>query len=131
MGNLDETAWMYVLVSDKGKITKNDSGYILVVNRKDFSNLLMFSDRPARLTKHITAEELDKTWKLGNNSFKNDPPNAAVVISGETQTVQLAGMTVTKDHIEFSLKQDGSTGIQTAAEGQTVIFIDLYFNEHG
>ena len=43
-----DTAWMYVLVSEKGKITKNDSGYTLMMDRKDITNMLMFSDRPAR-----------------------------------------------------------------------------------
>ena len=126
-GEKANISWMYVLVSEKGKITKSDNGYTLTMDRKDLTNMLMFSDRPARLTKHITATELEKSWKLGSDSFDKDHPNVAVVIDGKTQTVQLATMKVTKDTVEFSLMQDGNVPIQATAEGSTIVLMDPSF----
>lgn len=122
--NKSDTNWMVVLVSSSGKIVKYESGLTLILNRKDITNMLQFSERPARLTKQLSATELEQSWEMGGNSFEKDYPNAAIVINGQTQVVQLTHMSVTKDTIEFSLKQDGKSPLQEAAVGSTVMFID-------
>lgn len=39
-------------------------------------HVLMESDRPQRITKYISIKQLSEIWSLGNNSFKEDNPNA-------------------------------------------------------
>jgi hypothetical protein len=41
----------------------------------------MFSDRPNRIVKTITGNDLQKLWKVGNNSFEKDPPQCGVKFS--------------------------------------------------
>ena len=124
MATKSDIAWMYVVVSEKGKITKGDNGYTLTIDRKNLTNMLMFSDRPARLTKQMTLKVFESKWKSKNNSFNTNPPNAAVVISGKVQTVQLVSINTSEEAIEFKLKSDGNKAIQATDEGPTIIFVD-------
>jgi hypothetical protein len=39
---------------------------------------LMFSDRPERIVGHLTAAQFVEGWGHGENSFLDDPPNAAL-----------------------------------------------------
>lgn len=41
---------------------------------------VFFSDRPKRLTGQLRNDLFAKLWNEGSNSFKNDPPNAALSI---------------------------------------------------
>jgi hypothetical protein len=41
---------------------------------------LFFSDRPDRVTGHITSEDFVDSWDKGNDSFASDPPNAVLSI---------------------------------------------------
>lgn len=124
-----DTLWMYVLVGDNGKIVKAKDTYLLVLDRDNLTSL-RFTDRPVRLTKHVTAQELKDNWKIGLNDFQDDHPNAAVVVSGKTQTVQLASMNITSDTVEFELLPDGNNAIATVEEGATVAFIDATILNH-
>jgi hypothetical protein len=50
---------------------------------------VFFSDRPQRLTGHVRNDAFSKLWNEGKNSFKNDPPNAALsVFSPKGQPTQ-------------------------------------------
>jgi hypothetical protein len=46
---------------------------------------LMFSDRPERVTGHVTEEFVD-SWDQGDNSFASDPPNAVLSIFTPTRS---------------------------------------------
>ena len=48
----------------------------------DVNHVLMFSDRPFSIARYITSEQLASSWAVGENSFKADPPNAALIING-------------------------------------------------
>lgn len=78
--------FLNLAIIDQGQITKSGNNYMLIINRQKITNILMFSDRPARLTKRISLTKLEELWKTGKNSFLKDPPNAAVVVSDNTQT---------------------------------------------
>lgn len=41
---------------------------------------LFFSDRPDRVTGHVTSQEFVGSWGKGKDSFASDPPNAALSI---------------------------------------------------
>lgn len=41
---------------------------------------LFFSDRPDRVTGHVTSQEFVESWGKGKDSFASDPPNAALSI---------------------------------------------------
>jgi hypothetical protein len=41
---------------------------------------LFFSDRPDRVTGHVTSQEFVGSWGKGRDSFASDPPNAALSI---------------------------------------------------
>ncbi|MGW8251419.1 MAG: hypothetical protein ACWGO1_12310, partial [Anaerolineales bacterium] len=41
---------------------------------------LFFSDRPDRVTGHITSQEFVDTWDKGPDSFESNPPNAVLSI---------------------------------------------------
>lgn len=41
---------------------------------------LFFSDRPDRVTGHITSQEFVESWDKGPDSFKSNPPNAVLSI---------------------------------------------------
>jgi hypothetical protein len=39
---------------------------------------LMFSDRPERIVGHLSADQFIDGWGHGENSFRDDPPNAVL-----------------------------------------------------
>jgi len=39
---------------------------------------LYFSDRPERVTGHMTTADFVDLWAIGDNSFESDPPNAVL-----------------------------------------------------
>lgn len=41
---------------------------------------LFFSDRPDRVTGHISSEEFVQSWDQGEDSFESNPPNAVLSI---------------------------------------------------
>ena len=129
----------------KGEIKQQDDGtYQLVLNKADVNHVIMFSDRPNRVVKYITAQELSKVWKTGANSFQQDPPNA--VLSGmgiPTQIVilngvQVDGNTVTypiaisKDekHMFGELKPASVTDVTLTIDNQTAYSHAMFCIQH-
>jgi hypothetical protein len=50
---------------------------------------VFFSDRPQRLTGQVRNDLFTKLWSEGKNSFRNDPPNAAIsVVAAQGKPVQ-------------------------------------------
>ena len=73
-----KTSFLFVLRADTGVITKSDSGYTLTLKGVD-DKVLYFSDRPVRKAGFITMTQFMGDWAAGSNSFKANPPNAAIV----------------------------------------------------
>lgn len=42
--------------------------------------MILFSDRPERITVSEATESFMETWSLGRDSFEDDPPNATLVV---------------------------------------------------
>ena len=116
--------WLFVLTAKHGEIAKNTQGqYVLTLKYQHMQRALMFSDRPYRLAYEITIKQLKDSWRKGADSFKKDPPNAVIVINGQSQLVVLTRINVSPNHIQFTLKQDGAYRI-TGAHGAAAVFID-------
>ncbi len=47
--------------------------------------VLVFSDRPQRITGHITIEDFLDSWGEGEDSFADDPPNAVLSTFSEDE----------------------------------------------
>lgn len=72
--------FLLILSAKEGKITKlSNNQYKLVIKKSNFHDpVIAFSDRPNRIVKHLSMPKLIDLWDRGENSFKNDPPNASL-----------------------------------------------------
>lgn len=87
---------------------------------------LFFSDRPDRVTGHITSREFVDSWDKGEDSFASNPPNAVLSIfhpEGVSDVVvellspELSGNEITYDVLILD-------GEMPAAGGPSALFID-------
>ncbi len=74
----EKASYLFVLRADTGVITKTNGGYTLTLQGMD-DKVLYFSDRPVRKAGFITLTQFMDNWDKGNDSFKANPPNAAIV----------------------------------------------------
>lgn len=87
---------------------------------------LFFSDRPDRVTGHITSQEFVDSWDKGEDSFASNPPNAVLSIfhpEGVSDVVvelmnpEMAGGDIAYDVVILD-------GEMPAAGGPSALFID-------
>jgi len=64
---------------EKGKLTL----------KKVSPTTIFFTDRPERIAGHMTTKDFVDEWSEGGNSFKADPPNAALSIFGKDEIVDI------------------------------------------
>ena len=74
----EKASYLFVLRAATGVITKTNGGYKLTLKGMD-DKVLYFSDRPERKAGFITVTQFMDNWSKGNDSFKETPPNAAIV----------------------------------------------------
>jgi len=106
-------SWLFVLQAKKGTITKTDKKgvYTLTIKHSDMGPAIAFTDRPDRIVKKITPEQLKKIWNKGPNSFEKDPPNSVLSAAGVTpRIVILNGDHVSTDTVSFSLSTSHKAG---------------------
>ena len=107
-------SFLFVIQAKQGTIeTKNGKTY-LVLKHADVNHVIMFSDRPNRIVKVVTGNDLQKLWKVGKDSFEKDPPNAVLSSAGQkAQIVILNGITVTDTTVVFpiSISEDEEKAI--------------------
>ena len=109
--------------------TATDAGKLTL--RGITPSTLYFSDRPKRVTGHMTTADFVDLWAIGDNSFETDPPNAVLAFLE-------AGADVPDDAVVV-LKQpnlDGSgdltysievlEGAVPAQTGPVTLFIDPF-----
>jgi hypothetical protein len=87
---------------------------------------LFFSDRPDRVTGHISSQEFVDSWDKGENSFASIPPNAVLSIfhrDGVSDVVvELMNPALTGNEITYAIEiLDGE---MPAAGGPSALFID-------
>ncbi len=75
----------YLFVQNAAKVSLKDG--VLTLHDVNGSTLY-FSDRPDRIVGHMPTAEFVKTWAEGTDSFKDDPPNAALSVLGDKEPRQ-------------------------------------------
>jgi len=50
---------------------------------------IFFTDRPQRTAGHMTTKDFVDDWSVGENSFADNPPNAALSIFGQDEIVDI------------------------------------------
>jgi hypothetical protein len=88
---------------------------------------LYFSDRPQRITGHITTEEFFDTWEDGDDSFASDPPNAVLSIFSDEEVndvvVVLQEPALVGDQMSYQV--DILDGEMPSSGGASSLFIDM------
>lgn len=75
-----KVSFLFVLRAHSGTITPVKDGYQLTLLQVD-NTLLYFSNRPARKAGMIPIDHLMNLWNSGVDSFRINPPNAAILHS--------------------------------------------------
>ncbi len=88
---------------------------------------LFFSDRPDRVTGHVSSEEFVQTWGDGEDSFASNPPNAALSIFGDGEihdvVVELYEPVLASGDLTYRV--DVLDGELPASGGPSSLFIDV------
>jgi len=108
-------------VSDGGKLTL----------RGITPSTLYFSDRPKRVTGHMTTVDFVDLWAIGDNSFATDPPNAVLAFLEPGGDVPDDAVVVLKEpnldgagDLTYSI--DVLEGTVPAQTGPVTLFIDPF-----
>ncbi len=88
---------------------------------------LFFSDRPDRVTGHITTQEFVDSWDQGPDSFESNPPNAVLSIFHPDMVsdvvVELIDPVLTGDDLTYDVViLDGE---MPTSGGPSALFIDV------
>jgi hypothetical protein len=117
----DEFEALYVqsaagMAYDEGRLTLNGIA----------ATTLYFSDRPNRITGHITTEEFIDNWGEGDNSLADDPPNAVLSTfsDDEINDVVVVLRDPALDGDQFSYQVEILDGGMPEIGGESSLFID-------
>jgi len=88
---------------------------------------LFFSDRPDRVTGHITSQEFVESWDKGDDSFAAVPPNAVLSIFNEDDVIDVVVelMDPVLDGAELTYNVAVLDGELPASGGVNSLFIDV------
>lgn len=89
---------------------------------------LFFSDRPDRVTGHVSSEEFVQTWGDGEDSFASNPPNAALSIFGDGEEIHDAVVELYEPVLaggDLTYRVDILDGELPAIGGPSSLFIDV------
>ncbi len=88
---------------------------------------LFFSDRPERLTGHLSTQDFIPFWSEGPDSFAADPPNATLSIPSGGKVsdivVELRNPRLTRDELTYDVRV--LEGAIQAQGGACSLFIDI------
>ncbi len=120
----DEKIVEYLFVQSAPTVTlKNGVLTLRGVN----GSTLYFSDRPDRIVGHVPTTEFVAHWGEGADSFKADPPNAALSIVGGKEpkqfVVELKAPRLKGGNLIYDVKV--LDGDKTATGGECSLFIDV------
>lgn len=118
---------LFVIKAPQGRLIPLDGkNYQLTIPAKDIKTVLAFSDRPTRVVKHLTPEDYVKMVNSGENTFKQDPPNAAVTI-GENPAAVFEILEAKKDGntIAYNLQLLNNQENLQAEKGSVSLYVDF------
>ena len=88
---------------------------------------LFFSDRPDRVTGHITSQEFVDTWDKGPDNFASNPPNAVLSVFHPDKVsdivVELTEPVLSGSKLTYMV--DILDGEMPASGGPSALFIDI------
>lgn len=115
-----EPGYLLVLSATSGSL----KGNILTLN--GVPNVIYFTDRPARKAGHLSLSNFVRMWDKGKDSFKTDPPNAALSVLKEdeakTVVVELMGVEQKSGSVVFKVAV--KEGNVTESFDASSLFID-------
>ena len=125
--------WLFVITADRFEL----EGDTLTLFKKS-DDLIAFTDRPYRKQMHMTFQELAKSWDQGENSFKDDPPNAFLTwedTSGEKPTMRaielilldIDASSATQNKYKFNIKYWQRNENVPASGEAAGLFIDSWW----
>jgi hypothetical protein len=77
--NQKDITLLYVLHAEKGQIVKTQDNQFQLKLYDVSDDITYFSDRPNRIVGDVTIKQFTNRWIVGDNSFKVNNPNAALV----------------------------------------------------
>ncbi len=91
------------------------------------TDTLYFSDRPDRIVGRVTTWEFVDSWASGDDSFKQDPPNAVLSILGQTNPQDIVVVLKNPQLKDGDLIYDVRVldGNKQATGGESALFIDV------
>ena len=111
-----------MVISGKSGDYKNDTLTLTGV-----PNVVYFSDRPGRVSGHVSVSDFEKAWLDKSNNFAQDPPNAVLSVLSEDEAPQNAVIELVKVEIDgdtLSFKIKILQGKLPEKFGPSSIFID-------
>lgn len=122
--NSKNTGYLFVISGTSGSL----NGDTLTLN--GVTNVIYFSDRPARKAGHMSLKKFVEMWDKGIDSLKADPPNAtlSVLRKGGAQNIVVELMSVKQKNALVNFKVavlDGDTQITNFKT--TALFIDSVY----
>ena len=88
-GDYGEVSLLYIQTAHSGTLSAPQSDNTRTLTLNDVSpTTVFFSDRPYRETGHEATQQFIDEWDDGDDSFLNNPPNAALdILGGDSQSV--------------------------------------------
>ena len=112
---------MLIVISGSSGVYSDDT---LTLN--GVPNVVYFSDRPGRVSGHVSLSDFEKIWNDSQSEFSGDPPNAALSVldrdSAENAVIELLSAEVKDNSVSFKVKI--LQGKVPESFGPSSIFID-------
>ena len=123
--------WLFVITADRFEL----EGDTLTLYKKS-DELIAFTDRPYRKQMHLTFQELANAWDKGENSFKDDPPNAYLTwedSSGDKATMrgrelilyELQSQAESRGKYTFKVRDWRNRGLQKVTGNGASMLVDV------
>ena len=78
---------LYYISAPEMTVKYNQKGNLELVIDKNDLDLVMFSDRPRHLSKHVDMNKLKESWESENDGFAMNHPNAVLTINDDDRFV--------------------------------------------
>ena len=119
-------SYLFSAVFNNATFDRNEAGGILTVTKNNTESIIEFSDRPFRQTENIDFQSFVSLFDtIGDNSFKEDPPNGVLVHYEEQRTYIIRLLNSNIDNATFSLELlPGETHNFNTISGRINLFVD-------
>ena len=124
----DQVEWLFTHTADAIEV-KDDGTLIFPAEREIFA----FTDRPNRDYRYLNAHEFGELWSGGEDSFKNDPPNAVLtwVADGQVGEVEVQVLdAAAADYgraVRYEVRPESGASIPDGAS-RVSLFVDGYWS---